>query len=105
MVTIAQLDFTTSEKARKGVISHPQALVNFMHLQNGQELPRHQANGDMVYFVLLGGKGIFDFDGTAYDLAYGQIASVPRGTEMHIRNVSAEPLDFLVIKTPNPENK
>jgi quercetin dioxygenase-like cupin family protein len=103
MVTIEILDFNTTEKARKGVFSQPQALVNFLHLKQGREIAKHQANADMVYLIVLQGQGVFNFDDKDYILKHGQLAAVSRGTPMHIINRESEDLSFLVVKTPNPE--
>jgi quercetin dioxygenase-like cupin family protein len=105
MVAIETLDFNTTEKARKGVFNQPQALVNYLHLKQSQEVPRHLANADMVYLIVLQGEGVFNFDEKEYRLKHGQLAAVSRGTPMHITNQKPEDLSFLVIKTPNPENK
>jgi len=105
MITIETLDFNTTEKARKGVFNQPQALFNYLHLKQGQEVARHQANADMVYLVVLQGEGNFNFDGNDHTLKHGQLAAVTRGTPMHITNQRPEDLSFIVIKTPNPENK
>lgn len=104
MVTIETLDFNTTEKARKGVFNHPQALVNYLHLCQGQEVARHQANADMVYLIVLQGQGVFNFDDRDHILKHGQLAAVSRGTPMHIMNREEQDLSFVVIKTPNPEN-
>ena len=105
MVTIETLDFNTTEKARKGVFNQPQALVNYLHLKQGQEVPKHLANADMVYLIVLQGSGVFNFDDKDYHLKYCQLAAVTRETPMHIVNNNADDMSFLVIKTPNPENK
>lgn len=105
MVTIETLDFGTTEKVRKGVFNQPQALVNFLHLKPGQEVPRHLANADMVYLIVLQGRGVFNFDDKDNHLEYGQLVAVSRGTPMHIVNNNADDMSFLVIKIPNPENK
>lgn len=103
MVTIETLDFNTAEKARRDVFNHPQALVNYLHLKQGQEVPKHLANADMVYLIMLQGEGIFNFDEKDHILKHGQLAAVPRGTPMHITNQKPQDLSFIVIKTPNPE--
>lgn len=103
MVTIETLDFDTPEKARKGVFSQPQALINYLHLKQGQEVARHMANADMVYLIVLQGQGVFNFEDKDYTLKQVQLAAVSRGTPMHITNREAEDLSFLVVKTPNPE--
>jgi len=105
MITIETLDFNTTEKARRGVFSQPQALVNYLHLKQGQEVARHLANADMVYLIVLQGQGVFNFDEQDHVMKHGQLAAVSRGTPMHIVNNEAEDLSFMVIKTPNPENK
>ena len=105
MVTIETLDFNTTEKARKGVFNQPQALVNYLHLKQGQEVPKHLANADMVYLIVLQGEGIFNFEEKDHVMKHSQLAAVTRGTPMHITNQRPEDLSFLVIKTPNPENK
>lgn len=105
MVKIETLDFNTTEKARKGVFHQPQALVNHLHLKQGQEVPRHLANADMVYLIVLQGEGIFNFDEKDHTMTHGQLAAVTRGTPMHIINQKPQGLSFIVIKTPNPENK
>jgi quercetin dioxygenase-like cupin family protein len=105
MVTIETLDFNTTEKARKGVFNQPQALVNFLHLRQGQEIARHQANADMVYLIVLQGQGVFNFDDKDHILKHGQLAAVSRGTPMHIANIETVDLNFVVIKVPNPESK
>jgi quercetin dioxygenase-like cupin family protein len=104
MVTIETLDLNTTEKARKGVFNQPQALVNYLHLKQGQEVPRHQANADIVYLVVLQGQGVFNFEDRDFILKHGQLAAVTRGTPMHITNQRPEDLSFIVIKTPSPEN-
>ena len=105
MVTIETLDFGTTEKARKGVFHQPQALVNYLHLKQGQEVPKHLANADMVYLIVLQGEGIFNFDEKDNNMKHGQMAAVSRGTPMHITNQKPQDLSFVVIKVPNPENK
>jgi quercetin dioxygenase-like cupin family protein len=104
MITIETLDFNTTEKARRGVFSQPQVLINHLHLKQGQEVARHLANADMVYLVVLQGEGIFNFDEKDHVVKHGQLAAVTRGTPMHIRNMKPEDLNFIVIKTPNPDN-
>lgn len=105
MVTIETLDFNPTEKARKGVFNQPQALVNYLHLKQGQEVPKHLANADMVYLIVLQGEGDFNFEEEAHVLKHGQMAAVSRGTPMHITNKQLQDLNFIVIKIPNPENK
>ncbi len=105
MVTIETLAFNTTGKARKGVFNQPQALVNYLHLKQGQEVPKHLANADMVYLMVLQGEGVFNFEGQDHIMKHGQMAAVSRGTPMHITNQKPQDLSFVVIKVPNPENK
>jgi len=105
MVKIETLDFNTTEKARRGVFNQPQALVNYLHLKQGQEVPKHLANADMVYLIVLQGEGIFNFDEKNHNMKHGQMVAVTRGTPMHITNQKPQDLSFVVIKVPNPENK
>ena len=68
-------------------------------LEPGKEVPVHTADAPATLQVIHG-EGIFSSGGESVRMGPGTLLRIPEGASMGIRNESANPLVFLVIKTP-----
>ena len=89
---------------RKTLADIPELQLNLVTLPAGQSLPAHNANSNVRLLVLQGELTVHLSEETTL-LAAHEMADAAIGTPMHIMNRSSAPAAFLVIKTPNPEQR
>jgi len=91
-----------SEKAIEKIVDDygefNEIQINHVTLLKGDGLPVHQANAN-VYLLIL--KGIMtaafnEMHSKAYSV--GEIINVPKNTQMDIRNMEDQVLDFMIVK-------
>jgi quercetin dioxygenase-like cupin family protein/heme-degrading monooxygenase HmoA len=70
-------------------------------LEPGTEVPMHTADAPVTLQVMRG-EGVFVAGARNVRMGPGKLLRIPEGVLMGIRNESAAPLVFLVIKTPQP---
>jgi quercetin dioxygenase-like cupin family protein len=73
-----------------------------IRLKEGQSLPTHNANSN-VLLVPLHGVVTVTTDGEEVAAETGEAVSVSYGTPMDVSNQSSAALAFLVLKTPHPK--
>ena len=81
------------------LVDEPNMTISQVGLEPGKEAPVHIADAPVTVQVLRG-EGVFFGGGESVRIGPGQLLQIPEGTSMGIRNESAKPLVFLVIKTP-----
>jgi quercetin dioxygenase-like cupin family protein/heme-degrading monooxygenase HmoA len=68
-------------------------------LEPGREVPVHTADAPVTLQVIRG-QGVISVDGQSVRIGAGTLLRIPKGASMGVRNESADPLVYLVIKTP-----
>ena len=61
---------------------------------------RHYHHAAQQFFYILAGEAVMEVDGETLTLARGEGLHIPPGVPHQIRNVSGEPVEFLVISQP-----
>ncbi len=67
--------------------------------------PKHTANANVKIILVQGTLSAKFNDNDAKQYSKGNIISVPEGTEMEIKNIGEESLEFFAIKAPSPTYK
>jgi quercetin dioxygenase-like cupin family protein len=77
------------------------ARVIHMTIEPGAELNPHTTPVDVLFFVLAG-AGMLSAGGEERVVRAGSLVGSPAGELHSWRNVSGEPLQLLIVKTPAP---
>lgn len=71
-------------------------------VEAGASFPKHSANADVKIILVRGTlSAIFD-NQEEHVYSKGNIIEVPKGTQMEIKNVGYESLEFFAVKAPSP---
>lgn len=92
----------SAEKLIEKNLDDDVAMINHMILNQGDTLPKHDANSN-VYMIIIRGIITVELAGnpaTSYE--HGSIINIPYGTTMNISNRNSEQAEFFVVKSPSP---
>lgn len=94
----------TDDKLIERVIDDCNVAINHMTLSQDTSLPIHNANSN-VYMIIVRGQMTIGLDGEAPNVhGAGTILAVPFQSRMNVTNKCPEPLEFFVVKAPNPKD-
>jgi quercetin dioxygenase-like cupin family protein/heme-degrading monooxygenase HmoA len=91
--------FSHEGRGVAALVEEPNLKIRQVGLEPGREVPVHTADAPVTLQVVRG-EGIFSVDEESIRMGPGKLLRIPEGASMGIRNESATPLVFLVIKTP-----
>ncbi len=94
--------FSHEGRGVAALVEEPNLKIRQVGLEPGKEVPMHTADAAVTLQVVRG-EGLFTADGESIRMGPGKLLRIPEGASMGIRNESAAPLVFLVIKTPHEE--
>jgi quercetin dioxygenase-like cupin family protein/heme-degrading monooxygenase HmoA len=81
------------------LVEEPNLTIRQVGLEPGKEVPLHTADAPVLLQVVRG-EGVFSSGKESIRTGPGKLLRIAEGASMGIRNESAAPLVFLVIKTP-----
>jgi quercetin dioxygenase-like cupin family protein len=81
------------------LVEEPNLKIRQIGLEPGKEVPVHTADAPATLQVIHG-EGIFSSGEESVRIGPGTLLRIPEGASMGVRNESANPLVFLVVKTP-----
>jgi len=84
------------------LVEEPYLKIRQIGLEPGKSVPVHTADAPVTIQVVRG-EGVFIEGDESLRMGPGKLLRIPQGASMGIANDSEEPLVFLVIKTPKPE--
>ncbi len=82
------------------LVEEPNLMIRQVGLEPGKEVPVHTTDAPVTLQVVHG-EGIFSSGEESIRMGPGKLLRLPEGASMAVRNESANPLVFLVIKTPS----
>ena len=88
----------------RNIYSTQDAMITVITLQPGQALKRHITPVDVAFYVL-SGKGIVEIGDDKQEVNANTLVESPKDIVHCWYNESAEPLRFMVVKTPRPSRK
>lgn len=94
----------SEEKLIEQIVNDDNVMINHVVLAKGDKLPEHNANSH-VHLIINNGTitlQLSEQEEKIYEA--GSIINIPFKTKMNISNNNDKPLDFFVIKAPNPKN-
>lgn len=86
------------------IIDEDHVNINHIIVAPGAAVPVHVANSHVHQIVIRGTLSLSLEDGPEHNYPAGNILAVPFNTKMAIRNGGIEPLEFFVVKSPNPRS-
>jgi quercetin dioxygenase-like cupin family protein/heme-degrading monooxygenase HmoA len=84
------------------LVEEPYLKIRQIGLEPGKHVPVHTADAPVTIQVIHG-EGVFIEGDQSVRMGPGKLLRIPQGASMGIANDTEEPLVFLVIKTPQPE--
>lgn len=93
--------FSHEGRGVAALVEEDNLQIRQIGLEPGKEVPVHTADARVTLQVVRG-QGTFTIGKENVRMGPGKLLRVPEGASMGIRNDSANPLVFLVIKTPAP---
>lgn len=91
--------FSHEGRGVAALVEEPYLKIRQVGLEPGKEVPVHTADAPVTLQVVRG-EGVFSAGKESVRMGPGKLLRIPEGASMGIRNESAKPLVFLVIKTP-----
>ncbi len=91
--------FNNEGRGVSSLVDEPNLKIRQIGLESGKAVPVHTADAPVTLHVVRG-EGIFSAGEESVRMGPGKLLRIPEGSSMGIRNESAKPLVFLVIKTP-----
>ncbi len=97
--------FSSSEdKLIEKLIDDENLVLNHVVLSAEDSLPQHFSNSN-VYLVIIRGEMAVELNEQAPNsYKAGSIVNIPYNTKMSIANQANSPLEFFIVKAPNPNN-
>lgn len=94
----------SEEKLIEQMVNDDNVMINHVVLAKGDKLPEHNANSHVHLIINSGTITLQLAEQEEKSYKAGSIINIPFKTKMNISNSNNEPLDFFVIKAPNPKN-
>ena len=91
--------FSHEGRGIAALVEEPNLMIRQVGLEPGKEVPIHTADAPVTLQVVRG-EGVFSAGKESVRMGPGKLLRIAEGASMGIRNESAKPLVFLVIKTP-----
>jgi len=91
--------FSHEGRGVAALVEEPNLKIRQVGLEPGTEVPVHTADAPVTLQVVRG-EGLFFAGSESLRMGPGKLLRIPEGASMAVRNESAAPLVFLVIKTP-----
>lgn len=91
--------FSHEGRGIASLIEEPNLMISQVGLEPGKEIPVQTAEAPLTLQVIRG-EGVFSSGDQSVRMGPGKLLRIAEGASMGIRNESAIPLVFLVIKTP-----
>jgi len=96
--------FSHQGRGVAALVEEPYLKIRQVGLEPGKDVPVHTADAPVIIQVVRG-EGNFSVGEETVRMGPGKLLRVPSGESMGIWNDSRDPLVFLVIKTPLPEER
>ena len=93
--------FKKDERGFNNLVDENYLQINQVCLEQGQQVPHHNANSN-VTLTVVHGEGTFQVGDEVTKMGPGKLLRVPFQWPMSIKNESKGRLAFLVIKAPHP---
>lgn len=94
----------SEEKLIEQIVNDDNVMINHVVLAKGDKLPEHKANSHVHLIINKGEITLRLAEQEEKNYEAGSIINIPFSTKMNISNNNDVPLDFFVIKAPNPRN-
>jgi quercetin dioxygenase-like cupin family protein/heme-degrading monooxygenase HmoA len=91
--------FSHKGRGIASLVEEPNLMISQVGLEPGKEIPAHTADAPLTLQVIRG-EGVFSSGDQSVRMGPGKLLRIAGGASMGIRNESAIPLVFLVIKAP-----
>lgn len=66
-------------------------------LKPGEEVELHKHEGECEYYYIISGTGIYDDNGSAFEVNPGTVTYTPSGSSHGIKNIGDEILEFIAL--------
>jgi quercetin dioxygenase-like cupin family protein len=95
--------FTISdEKHIEKIVDDDPVMINHIILPKGECVPDHRANSYVHMIVVRGTLTLQLEHQEPHHYPHGSIIHIPYETFMKVRNEQDDPVEFFVVKSPNP---
>jgi quercetin dioxygenase-like cupin family protein len=94
----------TNEKSIQKLILDENLQYIHMVFPDGEGLPVHLSNSNVYMTVVRGRLSIGLGDQEVRSYPAGTVLKIPVGTRMNVRNLDAEVLELIVVKSPVPKD-
>ena len=91
------------EKVVEKVVDDENVVINHIVLPQGDSLPPHRGNSHVHMIVLRGTLTLKLGEAAPKSYPSGEIVPILFQTPMEVSNQDKEPVEFFVIKSPNPK--
>ncbi|MFZ5353869.1 MAG: cupin domain-containing protein [Bacillota bacterium] len=103
MLKLYEFSFS-NEKLIEKIVDDENLMLNHVILQGGEALPEHYSNSNVYLIIVKGSITIRLESNPAEKFITGSILSIPYNVKMNIGNMENGPLEFFIVKSPNPRD-